>query len=422
LLTNVYNNATGTVETSREVNNMISPTEINIYSGKLDYEQNFKKGRFGIGAKTAFVKTDNDFQRYNVIGSVKDLDEDKSNRFRYNENINAVYVNYNKQLKGWMYQVGLRVENTVTEGISNGLKWNGTAYVPYDSTFERNYTNLFPSAAVTFNKNPKNQWSISYSRRIDRPAYQDLNPFEFKLDAYSYMKGNTQLTPQFTHSFSLTNIYKFKLTTSLSLSHTEDVFAQITDTVEKSKSFLTKKNLANQDNIGLNISYPFQYKAYSVYANLNMYYSHFKADSSGLNKKVDLEVFSYRFFAQNSLKLSKTLTAEVSGWINGPSLWGGIFKTKLMGQVDMGLQKTVLKGKGTLRLALSDVFKTFKFSSDNTYGPQYTFVSGSQESRVFRINFSYRFGNTQVKAARNRKTAADEENNRTNGGGGLGGN
>ena len=64
-------------------------------------------------------------------------------------------------------------------------------YIPYDSTFKRNYTDFFPSAAITFNKNPKNQWGITYSRRIDRPAYQDLNPFEFKLDEYTYQKGNT---------------------------------------------------------------------------------------------------------------------------------------------------------------------------------------------------------------------------------------
>ncbi|MEI9809979.1 MAG: outer membrane beta-barrel protein [Bacteroidota bacterium] len=60
-------------------------------------------------------------------------------------------------------------------------------------SFERKYTDVFPSGAITFNKNPMNQWGFSYSRRIDRPAYQDLNPFEFKLDKYTYMKGNTLL-------------------------------------------------------------------------------------------------------------------------------------------------------------------------------------------------------------------------------------
>jgi hypothetical protein len=84
---------------------------------------------------------------------------------------------------------------------------------------------------------------ISYSRRIDRPAYQDLNPFEFKLDEYTFMKGNTNLRPQYTNIVSLTNTYKFKLTTKLSYSHVADVFTQLVDTAEKSKSFLTKKNL-----------------------------------------------------------------------------------------------------------------------------------------------------------------------------------
>ncbi|MCE3281342.1 MAG: outer rane beta-barrel protein [Chitinophagaceae bacterium] len=422
LLTNIYLNASGTAETSREVNNMVSPTEIRIYSGKVDYEQHLNKGRFGIGGKTSIIRTDNDFQRYNIVGSTKDLDKDKSNRFRYNENINAAYLNYNKQLKGWMYQVGVRMENTVTEGRSTGLRNNGSTYVPFDSSFKRDYTNLFPSAAVTFNKNPRNQWSLSYSRRIDRPAYQDLNPFEFKLDAYTYMKGNTELTPQFTHALSVTNIYKFKLTTSLSYSHTEDVFAQITDVIETSKSFLTKKNLATQDNIGLNISFPFSYKNYSLFTNVNAFYSKYQADL-GPMRKIDVDVFSYRVFAQNSLKLGKTTTAELSGWINGPGLWGGTFKTKIMGQMDLGLQQTVLKGMGTLRFALSDVLKTFRFDSDTNFAGQYLRAYGSSESRVFRINFSYRFGSTQVKAARNRKTGSEDENNRANGGGGgLGGN
>ena len=418
-LTNIYLNAAGTTETSREINNMISPTDINIYSGKVDYEQNFKKGRLGVGGKIAFIRTDNDFQRFNITGSVKDLDKEKSNRFKYEENINAGYINYNKQFKGWMMQAGVRLENTVTEGRSSGQKKqpNGS-FISYDSSFKRDYTNLFPSASVTFNKNPKNQWSLSYSRRIDRPAYQDLNPFEFKLDAYTYMKGNTELRPQFTQSFGLTNIYKFKLTTNISYSHTTDVFAQLTDVIETSKSFLTKKNLATQDNIGLNISYPFQHKNYSLFANVNSYYAHYKADL-GPQRKVDVDVFSYRFFAQNSLKIGKTITAELSGWYNGPSVWGGTFKTNPIWSVDAGVQTVILKGKGNLKMSLSDVFKTFKFTADTHYAGQYLKVNGSSESQVFRVNFSYRFGNNQVKAARQRKTGQEEETQRTNSEGGI---
>src|SRR5262249_22320584 len=148
--------------------------------------------------------------------------------------------------KGWVIQAGLRVENTNAWANSTGYKYD-TAYAVYDSNFDRHYTNLFPSGALTFNKNPMKQWTLTYSRRIDRPAYQDLNPFEFKLDEYTFQKGNTQLKPQFTNSFGLTYMYKYKLTTTLNYSHVTDLFAQLVDTTELSKAFISKQNLATQD-------------------------------------------------------------------------------------------------------------------------------------------------------------------------------
>jgi iron complex outermembrane receptor protein len=122
------------------------------------------------------------------------------------------------------------------------------------------------------------QMSLTFSRRIDRPAYQDLNPFEFKLDEYSFMKGNINLRPQYTNSIGLTHTYKYKLNTTLNYSHVKDLFTQLIDTAEGSKSFISKQNLATQDIISLNISYPFTYKAYSLFANMNTNYSHYNAD------------------------------------------------------------------------------------------------------------------------------------------------
>src|SRR6185436_1527096 len=181
---------TGLISKGSIIYHMYSPAQIDINSLKADYERNFLKGKLGIGAKTAWVKTDNDFQRFDVNGLSEVLDKDRSNHFIYKENINAGYVNYNRQYKKLMIQAGVRVENTVSEGITNGLKFTGSSYTPNSSSFKRSYTDFFPSAAITFNKNPMKQWSLTYSRRIDRPAYQDLNPFEFKLDEYTFQKGN----------------------------------------------------------------------------------------------------------------------------------------------------------------------------------------------------------------------------------------
>jgi hypothetical protein len=413
---NYYYDPSGENLINSRIYNMIAPSDISIYTLKADYEQNLKKGRLGLGAKVSYVNSDNDFQRYNVMPSFKNLDTLRSNQFQYKENVNAIYANYNRPFKGFMIQAGLRIENTNSEGISNG--YSGDAgYVKYDSSFKRNYTDVFPSASITFNKKPTSQFSITYSRRIDRPAYQDLNPFEFKLDEYTYQKGNTQLRPQYTNSYGLTHTYKYKLTTTLNYSHVNDVFTQLIDTAEKSKSFITKKNLATQDIVSLNISYPFQYKWYSVFANLNTYYSRYKADF-GTGRKIDLDVVAYNFYSQHSFRFGKGWTGELSGFYSSPSIWQGTFKSKEMWGVDAGLQKTILKGSGTVKASVSDIFQTMRWGGVSDFTGQYIKAGGGWESRLFKLHFTYRFGSTQVKAARQRKTGLEDENKRVGSQGG----
>lgn len=416
-------NTTRTVLLNKEIYQMLAPSEIKIYTLKSDYEQNFKKGRLGVGAKLSYVTSDNNFDRFNILDNGKKMEH--NNNFNYEENINAVYLNYNRQLKSVMIQAGLRVENTNAKGHSKGSRWEDATnnYIAFDSTLDRNYTDFFPSAAITFNKNPMNQWNFTYSRRIDRPVYQDLNPFEFRLDKYAFMRGNTELRPQYTNSIAVTNTYKYKLNTTLNYSHVADVFSQLVDVdkLDSSKSFMTKKNLATQDIISLNVSYPFSYKNFSSFVNVNSYYSHFKADN-GPNRKVDVDVFAATVYSQNSLKFAKTWTAELSGWFSSPSIWQGTFKSKAMGGVDVGMQKQLLSGKATIKASVSDVFKTMQWSSTSDYAGQYMKVWGGWESRQFKLNLSYRFGNNQVKAARQRKTGLEDENKRVQsaGGGGIG--
>ena len=265
------------------------------------------------------------------------------------------------------------------------------------------------------------QFSFTFSRRIDRPNYQDLNPFEFKIDEYTFRKGNTGLRPQYTNSVGITHTYKYRLNTTLNYSHVKDIFSQLVDVTEKSKAFITQKNLATQDIVSLNISYPFQYKWYSIFGNVNTYYTKYKADN-GPGKKIDLDVFALNFFAQQTFKLGKGWTGEMSGFYTSPSIWQGTIKSSYIWSVDGGFQKTVLKGMGNIKASVSDIFHTLKWKGTSNYAGQHTVASGNFESRQFKLNFTYRFGNSQVKAARQRKTGAEEENKRANdSGGGLGG-
>jgi len=415
---NIYLSPTGNAVLFSDIFELISPTDIDIYSLKGDYEQRFHGGKLGFGAKLSYVTSDNNFQQFGLVVPVFKYDSSHSNQFNYKENINAGYINYSKAFTGWVIQAGLRVENTHATGASHGFRTTGSSFVTYDSSFTRDYTDLFPSAAITFNKNPMGQWSLAYSRRIDRPAYQDLNPFEFKLDEYTLQKGNTQLRPQYTNSVGLTYTYHYTLNMTLNYSHVKDVFTQLVDTTEKSKAFLTKKNLATQDIISLNISYPFQAKWYSMFTNLNTYYSMYQANF-GAGRVINLNVFTSALYMQHSAKLGKGWSAELSGFYNTPSIWQGTFQTQAIWSVDGGFQKTIFKGKGNLKVSVSDIFNTLNFTAVSNFSGQTLNVNGGSDSRQLRLALSYRFGNNQVKAARQRTTGADEEGKRANGQGGL---
>jgi len=400
---------------------MISPTRIDISSVKADYEQNLAKGKLGLGGKVSNTITDNDFRRYDVTSSGEFLDRDRSNRFRYEEQIYAGYANYNRAWKGLVLQAGLRVEHTSLTGTSTGEKQNGTGYASVRDVFRRSYTDFFPSGALTFNKNPMKVWNLTFSRRIDRPAYQDLNPFEFKLDEYTFQRGNTRLRPQYTNSVGLSHTYKYKLNASVNYSHVQDIFTQLIDTTDRSKSFISRQNLAKQNVIAVNLSYPFVYKTFTSFVNINSNYSNYKADF-GAGRNVNLDAFAFTFMSQNSLKFgkNKTWTGELMAFYAAPTIYQGAFRARSMWAADLGVQKQVLKGQGTVRAAVSDIFRTLRFRGVTDFAGQRTDVVSIWESRQFKLNFSWRFGNKQVKAAKQRSSASEEESKRTQGGGGIG--
>ncbi len=392
-----------------------TPTDIDIYTVKMDYEKPFNKGKLGFGGKYSNTKTKNIFDFYNVYGGSDIKDINRSNKFNYKENVNALYVNYNQPLsKKTTIQAGVRTENTVSEG-------NLVSYIPKpDDNVKRNYTNFFPSGAITYMLNQKNTFNLNYSRRIDRPNYQDLNPFEDKIDELTYRKGNAFLRPQYTNSFQLSHTFKYKYVTSIGYSHIQDYFAQIIDTTGN-KSFITQKNLAQQNIFSLNFSAPITItKWWNAFATFNGYHSAYKADF-GAGKTINVNVDAFSVYTQQTLTVKKGTSVEVSGFFNSPTVWGGTFKSKALGFVDAGIQQQLFKNKGTIKVSYTDLFKTLHWTGTSDFGGSHLTAAGTFESQQLKINFSYRFGNNQVKGARQRKTATDEESKRLNQSGGIGG-
>lgn len=403
---NQYKTPSGTLLEERNYRNN-TPTDIDIEAVKVDYETAAGKGKFGIGAKYSNVKTKNTFDFYNVIAGTDMLDSFRSNKFNYTENINAGYINYESPLgKKWSMRAGVRMENTISEG-------NLISFYPQpDDNVKRNYIDFFPSAALTHSINEKNSLNFSYSRRIDRPNYEDLNPFENKIDELTYQKGNAFLRPQYTNIFELTHTYNSRLNTTLSYSHIKDYRTNIIDTTEKNRVFRTVKNLASQDIFNVNVSAPFDIsKWWKVFLNANGNRSIYKADF-GLNKTLDISIFAYSLYMQQTFTVTEGLTFELSGFYNSPGIWGGTFKTDPIYSADAGLQKSLFKKKGNIKISYTDVLQSQKFRGVSDFGGAYLDVRAKSESTQLRINFTYRFGSSQVKAARQHKSALEEENSR----------
>jgi len=385
---------------------IISPSLLHIYSFKTDYGQGFKNGRLSFGAKTSYVSSNNDIAQFNVYPSIVQADSAYSNHFLYQENINALYISYSKTMKKVAVQVGLRAENTNVKGSSHGYK--------QDSTFDLHSTQLFPGIALNFNKNPQKLWTLNYSYRIDRPSYRDLNPFEFKLDDYSSKKGNTALTPQFTNSIGLTYLYRQSLISTLNYSSIRDVFTVLTDTINRSKIFLTKKNLATRNIASLNISYQKEYKWYGLFINANTYHSNYNADF-GAGRTINLSAFSIDINLQQSFRFGKNWSGELTSFYNAPSILQRTYKSKGSGSVDVGIKKVLFKSQLIIAVAGGDLFYTLQNRLYSNFAGQKIWSTGGEESSQFRININYRFGNVKIKAVQQRKTGLEEENKRTNG-------
>ncbi len=389
------------------INRNYTPTDIDIYTAKVDVELPKWKGKLGFGAKFAYVKTSNTFDFFNDINGVPVKQLQRSNSFSYIENVNAAYVNYNRQFNPkWSIQAGLRAEQTNSKGELT--RADGAAQT--DNTVKRDYLNLFPSAALTWTASEKNTWNLTYSRRIDRPSYQDLNPFENKLDELTYQKGNAFLRPQYTDNLELTHTFKGKINTTAGYSYVKDYSLEATDTTNNA-TYVQQKNLASQKILSFSIGSPLPIaKWWNGYA--NVWYNYQFIDGQIGANDVKTEIPTFGAYMQHTINLGRDYTMEVNGWFSGPSVWGVTWQTKSQGGIDLGFQKLLMEKKASVKVGITDIFKTNPWSSTTNFGGVYIKGRGSWESQRLNLTFTYRFGSTQVKAARQRQTGLENESKR----------
>lgn len=377
-----------------------TPSSVSIKAAKIDYSLPFStKTSVDFGLKSSWVSTDNDFKFENFANSQWQNDPTRSNRFIYDENINAAYGTFKHQFKSTSVEAGLRMEQTNSKGNS----------ISEQKIVRRSYLNFFPSFAVNQKISELNMLGFTYSRRIDRPDYKSLNPFIYFVDLYTFAQGNPFLNPQYTHAFEGTYNYKKALNITLGYSITHNLILDVfLPDNEKKTLYQTVQNLDKQSAYNFTIAYPTSIsKLWSMDNTITTNYNQTK--SSGLagldydRKKVTFSINSTQDFT-----ISPTLSAQLSGDFISAQIYG-TYAVKPYHGIDFGIKKTFMEKRVNLKFALNDIFNSRKAQISSALPNLNYNLNQKLETRIFRLNVNYNFGSTAIKATTDRNTGLSDE-------------
>jgi iron complex outermembrane recepter protein len=366
------------------------PSNINIQSAKIDYTNPLSSGgKFEMGAKSSLVKTDNIADFFDINGTNRTPNYEFSNHFIYDENINAAYINYARDFKKISFQTGLRFENTHIKGNQLGNK------VVKDSTFTRDYNNLFPTFYLQYRPDTTgtHQWGLSLGRRIDRPNYKDMNPFTYPLDRYTLYGGNPFLQPTFAYNVQLSHTYKNFLTTAFEYTYANNVISETNE--QRGSIFYSRPgNFDTQITYGISVSGA---RPLTKWWTLQLYttVSNFTYRSPIYTEFLDESQIYWVFMPTNQFAINKLWSAELSGSYQTKVL-SGQFLVIPIGTIRGGVSRKIMKERGTLKLNVNDMFYLNQVGGDirniaNSKANWYSYL----DTRVATVAFSYRFSKGQ---------------------------
>ncbi|WP_374948439.1 TonB-dependent receptor domain-containing protein [Mucilaginibacter sp.] len=384
-----------------------TPSNITIYTQKADYALPLSKTvKFETGVKFSSVKTDNDLQAQINNGTTFVNDTSRTNRFIYDERVSAGYINLSKTFKNTSIQAGLRAERTSSTGN----------LITQSQVVKRSYLDFFPSVFINHTLSDKHEVGVSYSRRIDRPNYDNLNPFRYYLDQYTYEQGNPFLKPQYTNTFELSYTYNKTINVTLGYSRTTDVSVEVllTDSISKA-TYQTRANLQKQDSYNININSPYTIaKWWTGNINFNGFYNAFKSDSL-LGGTLDNSQIAFNVRATQTFLFGKGYKAELSANYQSPQAYS-IFKLRQQYSADAGISHSYLNKKLNIKLSVTDIFNTRRNNLSTRFQSVNLDIRQKNETRLGRLTLTYNFGNNKIKA-RQHQTGADDEKGRVKSGG-----
>ena len=334
------------------------------------------------------------------------FDPTKSNAFDYTENVTAFYSNLNFKLsEKWSLNTGLRIENTDSRGQL-------FSEVDTDNNdVSRNYTDYFPNVGLSYDDQDKHSFSLGIGRRITRPNYQDLNPFESPTSQLVVWKGNPFLNPNYIMNYQTSYAFQQKYILTASYSETTDFFSRIVEITGDESTQIIPRNMEKATTLGLSLSFPVKLTKYwglQVLGNLSR--ETFTGDVESTVIDIDNTLWNYRI--QNNIKINSNLLLDVTFTQRSRWIWRGSVFIKGTQGLSFGIRKDFFDKKLQLRITGSDILRTeseYPYTSD--YGGIDLDGIYIADNRRFGLGLTYNFGGPKAES-KNVKSGLDEELNR----------
>lgn len=378
----------------------LNQTKYNLANVQLDWSQKLsQKLKMELGGKYSYADM-NYFNSYDAVQGNNFIIPDSLmlNDFRYKEKLTSLYTQMDYKLEKWIFMVGLRMENYHYQAHS---KVN-------NQTNENSYTNWFPSASASY-KSGKNQYRLSYSKRISRPDYLSLNPYFKYLDAYSIEKGNPYLKPQIFHSFELNYIYKNAFSFSLYGYLYNDGFLKVIDYQENENyNIIYSSNASKGSRFGLSASVPYEVgKWWAMQFSLDGYLT--SEESNIENYAYDGSGYGYVFNMYHRFNLPQSWVITWNGFLSGRSKTPtGYIPTVY--DFSMSVKKSFMDERLQLIAGCTNILKKSMWNRFSTVENTSTHWINKWETRKFYLQLTYRFGGNKEKKVKT--TTLDEEENR----------
>lgn len=404
---NIYFAPDGITVLANEDTTFDADTQIKLWSAKMDFEKEWETIAFSTGIKYASIDTQNGFDFFNIVDEESIFDTTKSNDFNYTENVAAFYANINmKFFTSFTLNAGLRIENTDSRGKLISVIDVDNKDVP------RNYTDYFPNIGISFDDQKNHSLSLNVGRRITRPNYQDLNPFETPTSQLVIWKGNPFLKPNYIMNYQASYSLKQKLIVTASYSETTDFFAKIVEITGEDQTQIIPRNMERATNYGISASYPITVNKvwdFIIFGNASR--QTFEGNLAGT--VIDLSNILWDYRIQNNLKIPGGILMDVTFNQQSKWIWRGSVYIKGTEGLSFGIRKELLNKQLQLRITGSDIFRTeTEYPYNSNYGGINLVGVYIGDSQRFGLGATFKFGGQQSKSKSKSKSALDEELNR----------